>query len=152
MQKYKKASNKIFQFVQGGGTLILGGCFSSFVRPKSMETYFDKVWGLPWKTGSYHRTTVSLNPNAEVESRNSLTPSYSQKAVFLTNVETKSAWYRATENSVTESLVFPTTPIADLAETPVAFVKRGNGWLGYTGDVNAEAGTENVVLGMLGLL
>lgn len=50
MKKYK-VSDQMFQFVQAGGTVVLGGTFSSLVRPLPLSAYFDKVWGLPWKTG-----------------------------------------------------------------------------------------------------
>ena len=43
-------------------------------------------------------------------------------------------------------------PIEDKAEAPVVFSKVGEGFLGYTGDVNAEEETTVVVLAMLGLL
>jgi hypothetical protein len=72
----------------------------------------------------------------------SLPACYSQKAVFLKNVEDAAAWYRPSKDSVIESL---------MAQTPVALAKVGEGKLGYVGDVNKEEGSDAVVLAMCGL-
>jgi hypothetical protein len=145
-------SDKVVEFARNGGTVVLGGLFSSFIRPSDLHTYFNSKWGLPWKAGSYHRTTVTLNRLAEGLPGGNLASSYSQKAVFLANVDSKAAWYLPTEDSVIESHVFLPEPVANSSETPVVFTKVGKGWLGYVGDVNGEEDTDAVVLGMLGLL
>lgn len=44
------------------------------------------------------------------------------------------------------------TSIPDKSETPVAFQIMGVGYVGYTGDVNAEEGTTAVVSAMFKLL
>jgi hypothetical protein len=143
-------SDKLVDFARNGGIVVLGGLFSSSIRPSDLRRYFKK-WDLSWKDGSYHRTTVALNQTAGGVPRSELPSSYSQKALFLANVDSNAAWYLPTESSVVESRVFPPGPVAT-SETPVAFTKVGNGWLGYIGDVNAEEDTDAVVLGMLGLL
>ncbi|OAL18622.1 hypothetical protein AYO22_10599 [Fonsecaea multimorphosa] len=124
--------------------------FSSTIRPSDLRGYFNKKWNLPWKQGSYHRTTVTLNQTAEKVPTGRVPSSYSQKAVFLADVDKTAAWYLPTNDSVTESHVFPAAPVPT-SETPVACAKMGNGWLGYIGDVNAEEGTDDVVLAMLGV-
>lgn len=60
---------------------------------------------------------------------------YSQKAVYVKGVARSDVWYAGERD-----------------EVAVAFTKVGNGMLGYVGDVNGEAGSEAVVLAMLGLL
>lgn len=80
----------------------------------------------------------------------SLPHSYSQKAVFLTNVASDDSVYRPSSDSVTQSLVFPPEP-SNPNEAAVAFTKVGEGWLGYIGDVNNEQGSQAVILSMLEL-
>ena len=80
----------------------------------------------------------------------SLPNSYSQKAVFLTNVASDDCVYRPSSDSVTQSLVFPPEP-SNPNEAAVAFTKVGEGWLGYIGDVNNEQGSRAVILSMLEL-
>ncbi|RYP40846.1 hypothetical protein DL768_010567 [Monosporascus sp. mg162] len=145
-------TQRLVQFVRMGGTVIFGGVFSSLIRPPDLDRYFEKSWSLPWKYGSYHRTTVHLNTSSLGRPQSGLPLSYSQKAVNLKNVASASAWYFPGENSVIESRVFDADPIVDKAQAPVAFLKVGEGYLGYTGDVNAEEETTVVVLAMLGLL
>lgn len=145
-------SDKVIEFARNGGIVVIGGVFSSLIRPDNLNKYFNSKWGLPWKTGSYQRTTLTLNQLAEGLPSGNLPSSYSQKAVFLANVDSKAAWYLPTENSVVESLVFLPEPVTNSSETPVAFMKVGKGWLGYIGDVNGEEDTDAVVLGMLRLL
>ncbi|EOA81001.1 uncharacterized protein SETTUDRAFT_166407 [Exserohilum turcica Et28A] len=144
---------KLLDYAHSGGILVFMGTFSSFTRPSDFQSLFQKA-GLPWKAGDYHRTTVYRNDtdtDATSSSRAELPASYSQKAVFLTGVPRKYAWYLPNASSRTESLVFPPAPIADQSQTPVAFADLGTGKLGYVGDVNGEEGSEAVVLAMCGL-
>ena len=94
---------------------------------------------------------MSLNPSCQSERLNtgSLPQDYSQKAVFLKNVPTAAAVYRPSGFSTTESHVFAAAPV-NTAQTPIVFAKVGEGWLGYVGDVNNEAGSQSVVLAMCG--
>lgn len=80
-----------------------------------------------------------------------LLPQYSQKAVFIKNVASSDAWYVTNEASVVESLVFAPVSTHHTGETPVAIAGVGRGKLGYVGDINAEAGSDMVVLAMCGL-
>lgn len=145
-------SSQVLQYVRSGGTAVLATLFSSSVRPNDLDRWFREEWGSPWQNGDYHRTTVSLNPSYQSERLNtgSLPQSYSQKAVFLKNVATTASVYRPSGFSTTESHVFAAAPV-DTAQTPVVFAKVGEGWLGYVGDVNNEAGSQSVVLAMCGL-
>lgn len=144
-------TQRLVQFVRIGGTVIFGGVFSSLIRPPDFDRYFEKSWSLPWKYGSYHRTTVHLNTSSFGRPESGLPLSYSQKAVNVKNIASVSAWYLPGEDSVVESRVFDADPIADKTQAPVVFLKVGKGYLGYTGDVNAEEETAVVVLAMLRL-
>ncbi|RVX73702.1 hypothetical protein B0A52_02592 [Exophiala mesophila] len=143
-------ADRVISYARNGGTVVLGGLFSSMIGPIDLQKFFSR-WNLPWKSGTYLRTTVALNHTAEGVPKSGLPSSYSQKAVFLAGVDSSAAWYLPTESSVVESLVFASEPITRTSETPIAFTKVGNGWLGFVGDVNGEEGTDAVVLGMLGL-
>ncbi|KAB8218904.1 hypothetical protein BDV33DRAFT_204950 [Aspergillus novoparasiticus] len=61
-------------------------------------------------------------------------------------------WYITDDDSVVQSMVFPATKVNTAGETAVALAKVGTGNLGYVGDVNAEEGSNAVVLAMCGLL
>ncbi|RDI87296.1 hypothetical protein Vi05172_g2939 [Venturia inaequalis] len=132
-------------YVQAGGIAVFMANFSSFMRPEDMDKLWKDQWGLNWKMAAYHRTDLHLNRATPSLSPNSLEPSYSQKAVFLEGVSPENALYLPSPQSRTQSLVFPAEPV-EQDQTPAAFIKRGNGWLGYLGDVNNERGTQKVVL------
>ena len=150
--KNKVISQRVVKYAREGGTVVVGGVFSGFIPPPKLDKYFEEMWSLSWRFGSYHRTTLKLTDNASERKSSSLPKSYSQKAVHLKGVSRESAWYLPAEDSTIESRVFGPSPIENKSETPVAFEKAGNGWLGYTGDVNSEEGTTEVVLSMLKLL
>ena len=135
-------SSQVIQYVRSGGTAVLATLVSSTVRPNDLDRWFREDWGLPWQTGDYHRTTVSLNPSYQSERLNtgSLPQNYSQKASFLRNVATTASVYRPSGFSTTESHVFAAAPV-NTAQTPIVFAQVGEGWLGYVGDVNNEAGS-----------
>ncbi|GMG53970.1 unnamed protein product [Aspergillus oryzae var. brunneus] len=61
-------------------------------------------------------------------------------------------WYKTDDDSVVQSMVFPATKVNMAGETAVALAKVRTGKLGYVGDVNAEEGSNAVVLAMYGLL
>lgn len=148
----KPIARRIAQYVQDGGTVVIGGVFSSSISGPAFDKFFDKIWSLPCQRGSYHRTT--FHPNKTVAKRldPGLPPSYSQKATHVKGVNKASALYLPGESSRAESLVFSPSPIEDKSETPVALEQLGKGWLGYTGDVNSEEETARVVLGMFNLV
>jgi len=139
----------LLDYVRGGGILVLMGNFSSTIRPKDLDKFFQEA-GLPWTHAEYLRTTVHRNDSRET-SHTSLPSSYSQKAVFLANVSVNDAWYLPTDASRTESLVFHSKRIHDLQQTPIALTGIGKGKLGYVGDVNGEECSDAVVLAMCGL-
>ncbi|KAI1839426.1 hypothetical protein JX266_014363 [Neoarthrinium moseri] len=149
--KYNELSRALTTYVKNGGTVVLGGVFSALIRPNDLGRYMHDKWELPWKSGSYHRTTLFLNQEELRRPEYGLLPSYSQKAVFLKHVDPALAWYAASDHSAVESSVpLPLSEI-DLLETPVAFANIEDGNLGYVGDVNGEEGTKLVVLKMFGL-
>ncbi|KAH7012030.1 uncharacterized protein B0I36DRAFT_256882 [Microdochium trichocladiopsis] len=147
--EYDELSTKLVAYVRKGGIVIHGGFFSTDIRPDDLGTYMQAKWDLPWKAGSYYRTTLYLNQEAIPRSTTGLLSSYNQKAVFLEGVNPDVAWYVISDRSVVESLA-PGSEI-NILETPVAFARAGDGWIGYLGDVNGEVGTVAVILKMFGL-
>ncbi|KAK0210178.1 hypothetical protein DFS33DRAFT_1250740, partial [Desarmillaria ectypa] len=144
-----KVLAKLVEWTKAGGCVVVGGMFSGNISGTDMACFF----GLPWRMGSYHRTTFTRNEEHSTVKQNlSLPSSYSMKAVHLSGVDSSTALYKATTKSRIESLVFAATPVQILAEAPAAQTRFGTGYLGYLGDVNAEEESTDVVLAMLGLL
>ncbi|KAG0042513.1 hypothetical protein BGZ83_000382 [Gryganskiella cystojenkinii] len=142
----------VLEYVRRGGIAIVMGLFPSFVEPDKMKPFFSRA-GLQWGAGSYHRTTLAVN-RAVVDAANAskLPQRYSQKAVFANNVLPENMWYKTDDNSVVQSMVFAPTSANKTGETAVAMATVGSGKLGYVGDVNAEDGSNAVVLAMCGFL
>jgi hypothetical protein len=138
-RKTANVLRKLVEFAKSGGSVVLGGAFSSYVSPLDMNSFFEKSWGLAWKSGSYHRATFSRHSSHDlVKANTSLLPSYSMKALHVKGIKPEVAVYRPQE-------------IPDLSESPVVRTRMGNGYLGYVGDVNYEEGSSKVILAMFGL-
>lgn len=137
-------------YVRSGGVLIFMGLFSSFTRPPNIKILFSRL-GLPWESGSYHRSTFKLNREMTHFDKSGLITSYSQKTLHLANVAYDDAVYLPGDDSVVESNVFGPRRVSDRTETPAAFTRVGDGKTGYVGDVNNEDETTPVILGMCGL-
>jgi hypothetical protein len=154
VRECREISDRLVTYVHNGGTVIFSFVFSSHVSPAQMNKFWQETWNLPWKFGDYHRTTFHLNRDAlklddgVVEK---LQAAYSQKAVHLKGVAREHAWYLPGTDSTTQTFVFPTAPIQNMEQTPMAFAKVGEGFVGYTGDVNQEEGTNLALMQMLGL-
>jgi hypothetical protein len=149
--KYLDLHRRIFQFAEAGGIVVLGCSFSSMISRDHANRFFKDTWKLPWKMASYQRSTYFANPSRGNGLGGKEIPrSYSQKAVSLKSVADEDKVYIPTPESSLESLVFPPVSI-ELGETPVAYTKVGEGFLGYVGDVNSEEGSTSVILAMLNL-
>ena len=152
-RKNDRVLRKLVEYTKSGGSVILGGAFSSYVSPPDLDSFFEKSWGLGWKRGSYHRTTFSRNPSHDLVKKNaSLLPSCSMKALHVQGITPQVAVYQPTQDSHVESLVWAPQQISNLSESPIVQTRVGNGTLGYVGDVNYEEGSSKVILAMLGLL
>jgi ribonuclease HI len=137
LTRQRKVWERVMDHLREGSTVVLAGCFSSMVTMGQFDRFFARL-GLPWRRGSYTRATVKLRPQVVGGRLASRLPlAYSQKALFVKNVDRSAAWY--TENETSN-------------EAAVAFAKVGSGRLGYVGDVNGEEGSDAVVLAMCGLL
>lgn len=144
--------DRVVAYAKAGGTVVMSYCFSSNIRMDDMADFWGRAWGLPWEPASYHRTDLALNRSASTLTGQvaALHGAYSQKALCLKKVQREHAWYLPTEDSYTQSAVFPPERV-NQSETAVAFAPLGRGRVGYTGDVNMEVGTQMVVMRMFGL-
>ncbi|CAM6096929.1 unnamed protein product [Calypogeia fissa] len=155
LPKFAKVASKLVQYARDGGTLIFGGLCSSFGRPDDFGKFFERTLILPWKFGSYHRTTFVLNPAMVAANDRFAKPfvpkSCSMKAVHIAGAAPESRVYIATDGSVIESMVFSPTRITDRSESPVLFAEYGRGFVAWIGDVNAEAESTAVVVAICNL-
>lgn len=122
-------------FAKGGGRVIFGGLFPSFIRPNELNTLLATSWQVPWKTGDYLRTDFIANTAVKIPLPN-IAKSYSMKALHLDRVGPDQRVYLG-NNSPTQS--------------PATITSIGTGVLGYIGDVNMEQETTTLILAMLGL-
>ncbi|KAL9576103.1 MAG: hypothetical protein Q9212_007384 [Teloschistes hypoglaucus] len=150
--KFTALQKQLARFVKAGGVLVFCCHFSNSLCPPNA----DKMWknfDLPWTYGEYYRTTYYLSQKAKTVfgSRRAVTleREYSMKAVHLQHSTVNSRVYVPLEQSRTQSMVFPPDTV-DQNESPAAWTVSGNGWLGYIGDVNNEAGSRKLLKVMLG--
>ncbi|OIW27895.1 hypothetical protein CONLIGDRAFT_662649 [Coniochaeta ligniaria NRRL 30616] len=130
----------VLQYVRHGGTSVIMGHFSSYVKPPAIKPFFAKA-GLQWEVGSYHRTTLVLNQEVVA---NAL-------GLFVKNAASADAWYLTDKSSVIGSQAFAATSARIVGETAVALARIEREKLGYVGVVTAEKGSDAVILAMCGL-
>ncbi|KAJ3758825.1 hypothetical protein EV360DRAFT_43092 [Lentinula raphanica] len=148
--KYTALNNQLVRYVEAGGIVVFGCNFSNHLTSKRAGPFF-RAWGVPWELGDYHRTTVYLNKNDVLGlDVTGLEPSYSVKALNLAKVLPNLAVYSPSSSSLTESHVFAPTSV-DASQTPAAYTAFAAGFMGYTGDVNAEEPTTKIIMAMLHL-
>ncbi|KAL8276716.1 hypothetical protein RQP46_010895 [Phenoliferia psychrophenolica] len=148
----------LLAYVERGGTIVLGGSLQSCINPSNLDALFRDL-KLSWKMGPYHRTTHAVIPTHPVlptlTGGVSLPSSYSMKAVMLKDVPEDEVLYRPADGARHESLAMQLSPggggKVDAKEVPIAMGQVGEGWIAWIGDVNAEAGTTQVVLTLMGL-
>lgn len=142
---YRDVLLRLVDYARIGGTVIYAGLLSSFSTSSTLNAAFEHMWKLPWRTGPYHRKTVELNTAVKGINIKLVSKKYSQKALLLANVELPHAVYlepaktRRVETGPHGRTVY---------ETPAAFAPIGQGFFGYIGDVNGEAGTIKLLLAM----
>jgi threonine dehydrogenase-like Zn-dependent dehydrogenase len=102
-RKNASVLRKLVDFAKHGGSVVLGGVFSSFVRPLDMNSFFEKLWGLTWKSGSYHRETFYRRSSHELVKKNaSLVSSYSMKALHVKDIQGDVVVYSPTKDPTLE--------------------------------------------------
>jgi hypothetical protein len=117
------------------------------------DKFFNETFGLPWQHGDYHRSDFHLNPSCSLPTGvapNSLPAPYSMKVLHVKNARPYEKIFVPVVNVMTQSHVFPPEYV-DQAQAAVVGAKVGNGYLVYVRDVNAEEGSNNIILSLLGL-
>ncbi|TFK32587.1 hypothetical protein BDQ12DRAFT_692269 [Crucibulum laeve] len=151
--------NQLEQYVKTGGLLVVGGIFSSFIRMDDIDKFFA-TFGLPWKRGSYQRSTFYRNDHHDTVRKNpSLASNFTMKALHVKSLPVTAAMYTVEEEESSDESMFGEGEFfgrgkAEMKEfkAPVARTHVGDGYFGYIGDVNGEKEATNIVLSMLNLL
>ncbi|KZW01177.1 hypothetical protein EXIGLDRAFT_638478 [Exidia glandulosa HHB12029] len=136
----------LFDYVRFGGTMVICGPFSNNSRPDEMQQFF-KAWKLPWKLGSYLRTSFVLGSN--LNGTGDLPQNYNVKAQLMRAPE-DSRIYVPASGAQSQSHVFASRNVAN-DEVPVVRSPCGSGTVGFAGDVNCEKETTPIVLWLAGL-
>jgi hypothetical protein len=148
-RKHAAVLSQIVDYTRAGGTVVIGGLFSSFVKLDTLDAHF-LCWGLSWKAAGYRRSPCVLSraTHPGFRSNGRLPASYSMKAVSLKGLAPEDIMYKREEGEgEDEDKVTSRLP----EEATVAYARLGSGYLGYIGDVNAEEDSISVVLAMCGL-
>ncbi|KAI0390460.1 hypothetical protein F5Y17DRAFT_444593 [Xylariaceae sp. FL0594] len=99
--------DKVLEYIRKGGTAVVMGQFGSMVTPERIFHFFSSA-GLPWRTGWFFRTTITLNRDTvgpELAAPGMLIPSYSLNARALRNVLYTDSWYVTTLDSKIENKI-----------------------------------------------
>ncbi len=143
----KSLHEMVKQFAMGGGLVIFGCLFASFVKPPLMDALFESL-DLPWKNSDCYRTTFGITEVGRfLLQKLDIEETYSAKALQLSNVLPEQKLYRPVENAKTQSMVFSASA-ADPSLTLAAFAKIGLGAIAYVGDVNAETGSDRLTVAL----
>lgn len=143
----KNLHEMVKQFTIGGGLLIFGCHFSSFTRPLDIDALFKSL-GLPWKNSDYNRTTFGITETGRFLLQGlGFEETYSAKALQLSHVLPEQKLYKPVENASTQSMVFAPSA-ANPSSTMAAFGKIGSGAVAYVGDVNAETGSDRLIVAL----
>lgn len=151
--KNGRALGKVRSYVESGGLVIVGLLFPSFTPMDVFDAFFTDSFGVHWLHGDYHRTTFQFNPSCALPACASMElfpPPYSMKALHVKNAPDHGRIYAPGWGATTQSHVFAAEEV-DEAQAAVVGTKVADGFLVYIGDVNAEQGSDMVVLALCGL-
>jgi hypothetical protein len=143
---------KLKSYLQNGGLVIFGLQFPSSTRMDAFDKLFNESFGLPWKSGDYHRATFQFNPSCTLPTsvkKDSFPSPYSMKALHVKDSKRHERIFVPTPGGTTQSHVFLPAPV-DETQAAVVGAKVGNGFLIYAGDVNSEVASNEVILALCG--
>ncbi|KAH8810742.1 hypothetical protein F5884DRAFT_897300 [Xylogone sp. PMI_703] len=133
-----------------GGLVFIGLLFLTFIDVGKMNYFFTQHFALPWRRGSQERRTFQLNPVSTLPDGvavASLPDYYSMKALRI-------------EGAMPEEKLFIPIPgdhdepransalYADSTEAGVLGARIGKGYLVYSGDVNPEVGSDQLIIAL----
>ncbi|KAJ7491056.1 hypothetical protein FB451DRAFT_1361732 [Mycena latifolia] len=157
LSKHAGLLAELAAYARAGGTVVLGGSFTLFVRnaqtdvaDAQLAAFFRKGWGVAWRAGARPaaRKTLALNARhglAGGTGPGALPGAYSVTGLHLKGVSADDALYLPSE---VDSAGLRGS---DLVETPVVFAQLGKGHLGFVGDAGAESETPKILAAMFGL-
>ena len=140
--------DRVVSYVHNGGLVIVGLSFTSFTQLDDFDKFFKDGFGLPWRSGDYHRTTFQLNPSCSLPANlalNSFPAPYSMKVLHVKHAEPHQKIFVPITDAMTQSHVFPPEYV-DQTQAAVVGTKIGEGFMIYIGDVNAEKGSLDIIL------
>jgi len=138
LEKHHHLVQTLLAYCTAGGILVFASQFAGFSRVDHFDVLMGKL-GVPWRYGTYVRTTVALNAASELARSTSGMPArFSIKAVHLKGVRREHCVYLPAEGARVQSHVFPADLITERDQTPVAFMPLSQGLLGFIGDVNSQ--------------
>ena len=149
--KNRAVLENVMSYVRNGGLVIVGLHFPNFATFDVINGFFE-TFGLPWRSGNYHRDEFQLNPTCSLPrgvASNRLLAPYSMKALHVKNARPDEKIFVPVADDMTLSNVFPPRHI-DNAQAAVVGAKVGDGYLVYIGDVNGEKGSDNIILSLCG--
>ncbi|KAK4209561.1 hypothetical protein QBC37DRAFT_391177 [Rhypophila decipiens] len=121
------------KLIHEGSTVVIGGAFARSVEWPALNGFFEGL-ELSWKVS--HKSGEMLINRVPGRGNDDLADKYVVKTALLERVSLHAAWY-----------AYEKRPGA----TAVAFVKIGDGRLGFVGDIDGEKTTRAIVKKMLDL-
>ena len=144
--------DKLVSYVRNGGVAIVGLHFPNFTPPARLNSFFQQAFGLPWAQGDYHRSSFAFNPACTLPPgivSSSFPGPYSMKVLHIMNARPHEKLFVPIEGAQTQSLVFEPTPV-DQTQAAVVGAKVGDGYVVYSGDVNPDEESDQVILSLCG--
>lgn len=129
---YPELTDKLVSYVQDGGTLIFAPyCrlgFGSNVQATDVDSYMERVWGLPWKLGTADTREFKLNDEANIRNGEYWLSMLLGRNIFAVQLDGAEA-----ENKL---YIDP-----DGAGSPAIFASYERGYLCWLGDVLLQKAT-----------
>lgn len=150
--KYQTLNQTLVAYAKSGGVVVFGCQSSNHVTPPNLDWYFENVWSLPWRFGNYARFQFQPNPNASSINGMSVPSDYNAKSVQLNNVDESAVVYWQDGEMYSLTGMLPTPENQGRKSGPVVWQKYGEGWVGWTGDVNNEEETGQITRMMCGIV
>lgn len=90
---------------------------------------FFNAFGLPWKSGDYHRTTFQFNPSSMLPADAkpaSMPDEYSMKVLHVRDARSHEKIFIPTADAQTQSIVFPPADVDTVRNIPLSYYSGDN--------------------------
>lgn len=145
--------DQVVSYVRKGGYVIVGLHFPNFAAFEYIDSFFNKGFGLPWKSGKYQRDTFQFNPSCSLPTgvaSNSFPRPYTMKVLHIKNAEPHEKIFIPSPDDMIESVDFLPGYI-DQTQAAVVGTRVGDGYIVYAGDVNPGEESSDVIIRLCGL-